>query len=117
MSKNSFAFDASSDDDIVLKTLFASARLVTACILELRKRSFDIDAGDNYGRALRFVKEVHDNIEESTAMNYVCILRKYLQMNEEELPPIMSLTYLRRRSARQSIKANESAVESNKVLV
>jgi hypothetical protein len=98
-----FALDANLDTKELLKLLMHSAEVVKACILELRRRQFNIDegTGENYWLACRLVQELRPCVKQATVRSYVNNLRKYLDMKEHELPPTFSITSIRRSSERQ----------------
>jgi hypothetical protein len=85
----------------LVETLIQSARTVTECIMELRRRKFVIkDDNASYYLAFNLIRDAHPHITDGTVVNYVNNLRWLLEAAEEDLPTCLSITKNIRRSAR-----------------
>ena len=107
------------DEKELLKMVVASVQVIEACVYELRRRQFDMKNNDNYFMACSLVRQFYPHITHQTLLCYVGNLRDWLEMAEEDLPPVFCITSRRRTSLR---KLNElkcasvkSTVDSNKV--
>lgn len=109
----------SSKDEELLDKLLVSCNMVAACVLELRRRKFDLSKTENFSMAFRLVKALHNRSTDKKLIEYVGNLKNLLQLPEADLPATFSLTY-RRRSGRNctASKGNSddaAALNTNKV--
>jgi hypothetical protein len=102
------------DEKELLRMVVASAQVIVTCVYELRRRQFDMSNNDNYFMACSLVRQFYPHITHQTLLCYVGNLRDWLEMAEEDLPPVFCITSRRRTSLR---KLNELKCTSVKLTV
>ncbi len=109
----------SSKDEELLDKLLVACNTVAACVLELRRRKFDLMKPENYSMAFRLIKALHNQSTDKKLTEYVGNLNHLLQMAEADLPATFSLTYRRRSSrnctASKCNSADAAALDTDKV--
>ena len=89
------------DDTELLKMVVASAQVIAACVYELRRRQFNIKTNENYFMACGLVRKFYPHIAHETLLCYVGNLSDWLDMAEEDLPPVFCITRRCRTSLRK----------------
>lgn len=104
------SFDPMScKDEELLDKLLVASNTVAACVLELRRRNFDLSKQENFSMAFRLVKALHNQCTDKKLTEYVGNLNHLLKMPEADLPATFSLTY-RRRSSRNCTASKRNSV-------
>jgi hypothetical protein len=103
-------------DEQILEKLISSAQVLTACVLELRKRNFNIESDANYWMAAKIITKMilPRQVADDTMRGYVNNLGHLLRLSDEQLPANFSITK-RIRLTRQSDRLNLNSQNSKTV--
>ena len=94
-------------DEQILEKLISSAQVLAACVLELRKRNFNIESNANYWMAAKLITKMilPREVSRGTIRGYVNNLGHLLRLSEEQLPANFSITSRIRTSDRLNLNS------------
>lgn len=97
-------------DEQILEKLISSAQVLAACVLELRKRNFNIESDANYWMAAKIITKMilPRQVKSDTMRGYVNNLGHLLQLSDEQLPANFSITSRIRKSDRLNLNSQNS---------